>query len=273
MTGALMQGDKDPVNSILRSKRDASRFQILVEIAEHQPAVRQLEIAEKIGLTPQAISDNIRELVEEGMISMSGRSNYMVTKAGIAWVMEHATSLESYIRHIRLDIIQHISVWTAVASENLKSGDVVGLYMKDGYLYAGKKPRSAIAKVYADAQKNEDVGILDVNGIIEHHEGVIHICKIPRIQHGGSRRVDKDKLKEIVAMTRMTAAVGIEASVTLKSIGRNPDLFFGAGEGVIEAALHGITCAIVIVDNDLTNFLKRLENTSLEYVIHDLTEQ
>lgn len=269
----MIQGNKDPLNSILRSKRDASRFQILVEIAEHQPAVRQMEIADKIGVTPQAVSEHIRELVEEGMISMSGRSNYMVTKTGIAWVMENATSLESYIRHIRLDLIQHISVWTAFAAEDLKSGDVVGLYMKDGYLYAGKKPRSATATVFEDAHKNEDVGIVDVNGIIDHHEGTIHVCKVPRIQHGGSRRVDTDKLKEIVAMTRMTAAVGIESSVALKSIGRNPDLFFGACDGVIEAALHGITCAIVIVDNDFTNFLKRLENTSLEYVIHDLANQ
>ena len=269
----MIQGTKDPVNSILRSKREVSRFQILVEIAENQPAIRQLEIAEKIGVTPQAVSDHIRELVEEGTISMSGRSNYAVTKSGIEWVLANAEILESYIRHIRLDVIQHISVWSAVAAENLKAGETVGLYMKDGYLYAGRKPRSATATVYEDALKNEDVGIVDVNGIIEHQEGVIHICKIPRVQHGGSRRVEKDKLKEIVAMTRMTAAIGVEASAALNSIGRKPDLFFGASEGVIDAALHGITCAIVLADNDFTGFLKRLENTSLEYVIHDLTMQ
>ncbi len=257
----------------MRSKREVSRFQILVEIAEHQPAVRQMEIADRIGLTPQAVSDHIRELVDDGMLSMSGRSNYVVTKTGIAWVMENAASLESYIRHIRLDVIQHISVWTAVADGDLKTGDVVGLYMKDGYLYAGKKPRSATAMVYEDAKKNEDVGIVDVNGIIDHHEGTIHVCKVPRVQHGGSRRVDKDKLKEIVATTRMTAAIGIEASMALKSIGKNPDLFFGAADGVIEAALHGITSTIVIVDTEFTNFLKKLESTSIEYVIHDLSRQ
>lgn len=262
--------NKDPLASILRSKREVSRFQILVEIAEHQPAVRQQAIADKIGVTPQAISEYIRELVDEGMVSMSGRSNYVVTKTGVAWVMENAASLESYIRHIRRDIIQHISVWTAVAADNLKTGDVVGLYMKDGYLYAGRKLQSATATVYADAQKNEDVGIVDVNGIIDHHEGTIHVCKVPRIQHGGSRRVQKEKLKEIVALAGMTAAVGIEASVALKSVGRNPDLFYGASDGVIEAALHGITSVLVIVDDELSNFLKRLENTSLEYVIHDL---
>jgi putative transcriptional regulator len=269
----LIQENKDPVNSILRSKREASRFQILVEIAENQPAIRQLEIAEKLGVTPQAVSDHIRELVEEGMVSMTGRSNYAVTRTGIEWVLANAQVLESYIRHIRLDIIQHIAVWPAVAAEDLKSGEAVGLFMKDGYLYAGKKSGPATATVYEDAEKNEDVGIIDVNGIIDHHEGVIHICKIPRIQHGGSRRVDRDRLKEIVATTRMTAAAGIEASAALKSIGKKPDLFFGAFDGVIDAALHGITCSIVLADNDLTNFLRRLENTSLTYVIHDLTRQ
>lgn len=269
----LIQESNDPLNSILRSKREVSRFQILVEIAEHQPAVRQQEIADRIGVTPQAVSEHIRELVEEGMISMSGRSNYTVTKAGIAWVMENVNSIDSYIRHIRLDIVPHLSVWTAVAADDLKSGEMVGLYMKDGCLYADKRPRSASATVYEDAQKDEDVGIVDVNGIIDHHEGTIHVCKVPGIQHGGSRRVEKDTLKKIVAMTRMTAAVGIEASVALKSIGKEPDLYFGACEGVIDAALHGVTCAIVIADSDITNFFKRVENTSLEFVIHDLARR
>jgi putative transcriptional regulator len=186
----LTQEPKDPFAFLLRNKGDISRFQILVEIAEHQPAVRQQEIAEKIGVTPQAVSEYIRDLVDEGMVSMSGRSNYVVTKTGIAWVMENAASLEFYIRHIRRDVIQHISVWTALAADNLKKGDTVGLFMKNGILYAGKKKTAATATVYADAKKNEDVGICDVNGIIDHHEGIIHICKVPG-SSGAVRTVSK----------------------------------------------------------------------------------
>ena len=254
----------------MRNKGDVSRFQILVEIAELQPAVRQLEIAEKIGMTPQAVSEYIRDLVDEGMVAVSGRSNYTVTKTGMAWVMENAATLELYVRHIRRDIIKHVSVWTAIAADDMKKGEIAGLCMKDGYLCAGKKPRSATATVYADAKKNNDVGIFDVNGIIEHHEEVIHVCIVPRIQRGGSLKVRKDELKKIVAMAGFVAAVGIESSIALKSIGRDPDLFFGAGEGVIDAAYHGITCAIVITDDESTNFVKRLENTPLEFKIHDL---
>ncbi|ABS55494.1 regulatory protein, ArsR [Methanoregula boonei 6A8] len=254
----------------MRSKGDVSRFQILVEIAERQPAVRQQEIAEKIGMTPQAVSEYIRDLVDDGMVAVSGRSNYAVTKTGMAWVMENAATLELYLRHIRRDIIKHVSVWTAIAADDLKKGEIAGLYMKDGYLYAGKNPTSATATVYADARKNNDVGIFDVNGIIEHHEEIIHVCIVPRIQRGGSLNVRIDKLKKIVATVGLVAAVGVESSIALKSIGRNPDLFFGASEGVIDAAYHGIRCAIVIVDDESANFVKRLENTPLEYKIHDL---
>ena len=266
----MTPGAKDPLYSILRSKREVSRLQILVEIAEHQPAVRQQEIAEKMGVTPQAISEYIRELVDEGMVSASGRGNYEVTKAGIEWVLANAESLESYARHIRRDIIQQVSVWTAIAAEDLKAGDEVGVYMKAGFLYAGKAPLPATGSVVSDAKKDQDVGIARLNGIIEHREGMVHVCKVPRIQHGGSRKVKKEDLKTITGSAGMVAAVGLEAWIALKAAGRTPDMFFGAREGVIEAAFHGIDCAIVIVDEEFTDFLKRLESVELAYVIHDL---
>ena len=266
----MTPGSKDPLISLLRNKRDVSRFQILAEIAEHQPAVRQQEIADKLGVTPQAISEYIRELVEEGMVSASRRGNYEVTKSGIEWMLANAESLESYARHIRRDIVQQVAVWTAIAAEDLKEGDEVGVFMQAGFLYATKKPLAATGSVLADAKKDMDVGIAHLNGIIEHHDGVIHICKVPRIQHGGSRRVQKDQLKEIIAKVAIVAAVGPEAYISLKSAGREPDMFFGAREGVIEAAFHGIDCAIVIVDEEFTDFVKRLDGVKLTYVIHDL---
>lgn len=266
----LTLGAKDPLYSILRSKREVSRLQILVEIAEHQPAVRQQEIAEKMGVTPQAISEYIRELTDEGMVSAIGRGNYEVTKSGIEWVLANAESLESYARHIRRDIIQQVSVWAAIAAENLYTGDEVGVYMKDGFLYAGKAPLAATGTVVADAKKGHDVGVARLNGIIEHKEGMIHVCKVPRIQHGGSRKVKRAELLAITGAAGMVAAVGLEAYIALEAAGRKPDMFFGAREGVIEASFHGIDCAIVIVDEEFTDFLKRLESVELSYVIHDL---
>jgi len=261
---------KDPLISILRNKRDVSRLQILVEIAEHQPAVRQQEIANKLGVTPQAISEYIRDLTGEGMVSAGRRGNYEVTRSGIEWILANAESLESYARHIRQDLIQHVSVWTAIAAEDLKAGDEVGMYMQDGFLYAGKKKKVATGSVVADAKKDEDVGIARLHGIIDHHEGKIQICTVPRIQNGGSRRVQVDRLREIVSKAVIVGAVGLEAYIALKAAGREPDMFFGAREGVIEAAFHGIDSTIVVVDGEFTELIKRLDGVKLVYVIHDL---
>jgi putative transcriptional regulator len=266
LTGVI----EDPLYSILRSKREVSRLQILVEIAEHQPAVRQQEIASKLGVTPQAVSEYIRELVEDGMVAAHGRGRYGVTREGIEWVLNHAEALESYARHIRRDIIQQVSTWTALAAEDLGEGDTVGVYMREGLLYASREPRSAMGTVIRDARAGEDVGIARLSGIIDHSEGTIHVCKVPRIQRGGSRMVRKDRLSGVISKTGFVAAVGLEAMIALKQCGRTPDMFFGSREGVIEAAFHGIDCTIIIVDEEFTDFLKRLESAGLSYQIHDL---
>jgi putative transcriptional regulator len=266
----LNEASEDPLYSILRSKREATRLQILVEIAEHQPAIRQQEIAGKLGVTPQAVSEYIRELVDDGMVAAHGRGRYDVTRSGIEWVLNHAEALEAYARHIRRDIIQQVSTWTAVAAHDLREGDEVGVYMKDGWLYAARGPQTATGIVVIDAHKGDDVGVTRLSGIIDHTEGVIHVCKVPRVQRGGSRKVKKDQLLPVIQQAGMVAAVGLEAYVALEQAGRIPDMFFGSREGVIEAAFHGIDCAIFIVDEEFTDFLKRLEGVGISYIIHDM---
>lgn len=261
----------DPLHLILRSKRESTRFQILVEIAEHQPAVRQQEIAGKLGVTPQAVSEYIRELVDEGLVAAHGRGRYEVTKSGIEWTLRHAEALEAYARHVNRDVIQQVAVWTAVAREEIRKGDTVGVFMQDGWLYATKDvEQSATGRATMDAEPGEDLGVAQLNGIIEHEEGLIHVCKVPRVERGGSRQVRTDLLRDVVQGVEMVAAVGLESYVALKKAGIEPDMFFGSREGVIEAAFHGQECAILIVDEEFTDFLKRLETVGLAYTIHDL---
>lgn len=266
----MTEASNDPLSSLLRSKREVTRLQILVEIAEHQPAVRQQEIAAKLGVTPQAVSEYIRELVDEEMVAAHGRGRYSVTRSGIEWILSHAEALETYARHIRRDIIQQVSTWTAIAAEDLSEGESVGVYMERGWLYASREPKSAMGTVVMDARAGDDVGVARLTGLIEHREGIIHVCKVPRVQRGGSRKVQRDRLLRVIEGVGVVAAVGLEGYVALQQAGRTPDMFFGAREGVIEAAFHGIDCAILVVDEEFTDFLKRLEGAGLTYILHDL---
>ena len=166
MTGLV----EDPLSTILRSKREATRFRCLVEIAEHQPAVRQLEVADVLGITPQAVSEYMRELVDDGMVASQGRGRYQVTREGLEWILSRAEQLEAYARHIRRDLIQQVSVWAAVAAENLEEGEMVGVYMQGGLLYAGREPRSANGAVVRGVRSGEDVGVTRLSGMIDHRE-------------------------------------------------------------------------------------------------------
>jgi putative transcriptional regulator len=258
--------------NILQSKRESSRFQILVEIAAHQPNQRQKEVAERLGVTPQAISEYIKELVANGLVTTDGRMRYSITKEGVEWLLEGAAELKRYARVVMEDIISHVSVWTALAEADLAEGERVSLEMRGGLLYANRKEGiEASGITISDARAGEDVGVSDLKGLISLDEGVIVVAKVPRVQAGGSRKVDVDTLKTLVSGERMIGALGIEALVALRKAGREPDVIFGAKESAVEAAFHGINSVIVSVDEQVPSLLERLESEGLKYELVDLT--
>ena len=119
---------------VLRNKNLATRFQILVEIANSGPNIQQQDIARKLYVTPQAISDYTRQLVEEGLLVSDGRSKYRLTNEGVNWVIRILRELREYDTLIER-AITNISVCAAVAADDLIEGQTVGLEMKDGMLF------------------------------------------------------------------------------------------------------------------------------------------
>jgi putative transcriptional regulator len=258
--------------SVLQSKRESSRFQILVEIAAHQPNLRQKEVAEKLGVTPQAISEYIKELVADGLVTTDGRMRYSITKEGVEWLLESAAELKRYARVVMEEIISHVSVWAAIAESDLAEGERVSLEMRSGLLYANKKKGiEASGVVISDTKTGEDVGVSDLQGLISLDEGRILLCKVPRVQMGGSRKVNLLALKEQLSRAKMVGCLGIEALVALRKAGREPDIIFGAKEFAVEAAYHGISSVIVSVDEQIPGLLTRLESEGLKYELIDLT--
>jgi putative transcriptional regulator len=258
--------------NVLQSKRDSSRFQILVEIAAHQPNLRQKEVANRLGVTPQAISEYIKELVADGLVTTDGRMRYNITKEGVEWLLEGAAELKRYARTVMEEIISHVSVWTALAEQDLDEGERVSLEMRGGLLFANKKEGiDASGITISDALTGEDVGVSDLKGLISLEEGNITVCKVPRVQTGGSRKVNIDLLKSMIFGDKMIGALGIEALVALRKANREPDVIFGAKESVVEAAYHGISSVILSVDEQVPSLLDRLESEGLKYELIDLT--
>ncbi len=255
---------------ILRSKKESTKFQILVEIASHQPDVRQKEIADKIGITPQAVSEYIKELVLEGLLFSDGRVRYRVTKIGVEWVLERAVELKKYARYVMEDIVSHVSVATAIANENFDKGQIVSLSMNNGLLYASSGDGDVTGAAISDAKKGEDAGVTGLKGMIHLSEVKITICKVPRVERGGSRNVDLLMLKKHSLDKPYIAAIGVEALIALRKINIKPDILFGAKESVVEAAFHGLSSLVVSVDEEVPSLLNRLEEEGLSYEVVEL---
>jgi len=255
---------------ILRSKKEITSFQILVEIAAHQPDVMQKEIADKIGITPQAVSEYIKELVFEGLLYSEGRVRYRVTKKGIDWVLERAQELKKYARYVMEDVVSHISVATAIAVERFPKGQTVSLWMDKGLLYAGFVEGEVTGTTISEAEKGEDVGVTDLKGMISFSPVNITICKIPRVERGGSRNVDYEMLKKYSQEKPYIAAIGVEALISLRKISITPHILFGARESVVEAAFHGLSSLVVSVDEEVPSLLNRLESEGLNYEVVDM---
>ena len=256
---------------LLQSKREITKFQIMVEIAAHQPNVRQSEVAQALGITPQAVSEYLKELTNRGFVYSDGRVRYKVTAKGIEWITENAFSLRRYTRFILDEVVSQVAVWTAIADEPLQAGAKVFLHMQDGLLYASRTHETgATGKVITDVPKGKDVGVTNLKGIIELPDVKIVVGKIPRVHHGGSTAVNYQLLKKLAEDKNFIVAIGVESLIALKNIKIDADAMFGAKDAVVEAAWHGVSSFAVCVDDELHLLLKRLETEGLEYELHDL---
>ena len=262
------------VAQILKSKNLATKFQIMVEIAAHQPNIQQKDIALKLDITSQAVSEYIRELIKNGWLSSEGRSRYKVTKDGVNWILQMSRQLHSYAWYVS-KAVADISTTTAIADSDLSAGQQVSLYMKDGLLFAsgGRSGKGAKGIAVTEAKKGLDVGIGSVEGVIKLESAEVIINKIPNVSDGGSRNIDLPRLKREVKEAKLVGAMGTEALVALTQIGVKPDYVHGVREAVIEAAYCGLPFMVVCSEDKVSILVQRLEEENLVYKIIDLRKR
>ncbi|MFP3975005.1 MAG: winged helix-turn-helix transcriptional regulator [Dehalococcoidia bacterium] len=255
---------------ILRNKNLATKFQILVEIAANQPNIQQKLIAAKIGVTSQAVSEYVKELLEEGFVVSEGRSRYMVTREGVDWVLQMAREMSDYSAFVGRAITK-ATVCAAIAETDISNGQSVGLKMMNGLLYAIEDTGiGARGVAICDAKAGGEVGVANIEGIVEFSYGRITIVKVPGVHRGGSRNVDLEGLKRLVGQGNFVAAIGLESLCALRQIGVTPAYFYGVKEAIVEASYSGISPVVVCVDDQISGLIERLGNESLNYEIQDL---
>jgi putative transcriptional regulator len=221
---------------ILQNKNSATRFQILVEIANSGPNIQQKDIATKLSVTPQAISDYIYQLKKEELIISAGRSQYRVSTKGVNWMLKILRELRSYTSLVE-QAVTNITVCAAIADCDINRGQAVGLKMKNGLLFAISQTNGGARGIaISSVSQGEDLDVSNIEGLVELTRGLVTILQVPSIQKGGSRQVDLKRLRAMVTNNQQIGAIGIEALVSLRRVDIEPRYLYGVTEAAIEAA-------------------------------------
>mgnify|MGYP000182786258 FL=1 len=266
-------GERDGETGVLRSKRRATRYQILVEIAERQPAVSQQEIADAIGITAQAVSDYLQDLVEQGYVDKGGRGRYEVTKEGVDWLISQTEELREYVQHVSADVIGEVEIVTALAATPIEEGETVTLTMRDGVQHAvAGDTGGATAVAVTGAEEGQDVGVTNVTGILDFEPGTVTILTIPRVRDGGSAAVDAATVVERADATDLVAVSGTEALAAARAAEIEPDVRFGTAAAVQEAATKGLDVLLLAATGTLSRHTDRLGEGNVNYEVLDAAD-
>jgi putative transcriptional regulator len=255
--------------SVLRNKREATRYRILVEIAERQPAVSQREIAEAIGVTSQAVSDYLQGLIEEGQVRKRDRGRYEVTKEGVDWLISNTDDLRSFLGHVAENVIGEVEVETAIASAAIAEGQPVSLSMREGFLHARPgSTGSATAVAVTDAERGDAIGVTDFEGIVEYEPGSVTIVPVPRVDEREAPP-DADTVGTLAREHDLLATAETEALVLVRKAGLDPDARFGTAPVIKEAATKGLDVLLVAVTPVLGEHTSALREADVSYEVLD----
>ena len=263
-------GDDRLKVAVLRHKRDATRYRILVEVADHQPAVSQREIADALGITAQAVSEYIGDLVEANRVRKLGRGRYEITNEGVDWLINRTDELDAYTRFVSEEVIEHVDVEAAIAAASVGAGERVGLSMRDGVLHAVPGGSTgATAVTVSAAEPGTAVGVTDFEGLLEYDPGRITVLVVPDIDSAGPA-ADRTEIESLAGDHDLVAAPGVEPLATLRAAGIEPDARFGTPDGVREAAVRGLDVLLVASGPDVSRHTDRLREANLSYELVDL---
>ncbi|SIS06836.1 DUF7839 domain-containing protein [Natronorubrum thiooxidans] len=253
---------------VLDNKRAATRFRILVQIAERQPAVSQGEIAEEVGVTSQAVSEYIRELVDDGLVEKEGRSRYRVTNEGVDWLFRTADDVRRFADHVTGDILGAMSEAAYIATDDIDEGDTVTLSVKNGLLHASphsKGPATGVATT--DAEAGTDVGVTSFEGVMDLEPGSVTVLQVPSVRSGGSRAIDSDLVADRCADSDLVVAAGVEAVVACREAGTEPAVTFATGDVAAEGAERGLEVTAVATTNEVGRVTDTLRDADVSYEV------
>ncbi len=205
---------------MLRDLKRNTEMLLLVEILR-SPSVRMKELAKRLDITTQAVSQYISAMRKEGLLREQA-GGLRPTRKGMQIAQEHFTRLKDFT-DATLRSIAVIDRTVAIAGKKIAKGEALGLVMEDGVLlaYPGRRA-SSTGKALEPAEEGDDVLVGQLEGIVDLELGKLLIIEAPSELEGGSKSVDIARMRDrIEAFSPGLLAAGdaIGSSLLMKASG------------------------------------------------------
>ena len=216
-------------------------------------------VAERLGVTVQAVSHSFRGLKERGFVEVrDGR--YRPTVEGMAWLHGSLDRLGTDVR-TRIDRLQVIRSTRAIAATDLRAGEAVSLELEDGLLTAHRGASgSSRGRVVRTARRGDLVEVGELEGIVPLRPARISVRTIAEAD------LDDPALGKRVAgalgrTDGLLAAEGLEAFQALRRATDRPVLRFGVAGAVRQASLIGVPSTVLVSERDLPRLVAAIGPT------------
>ena len=233
-------------------RRDTVKLLILTLILD---GLNQREIAKRLRLTPQAISEYFKDLTSNGLVK-----DYNITEKGFRWLVERLFNLHVWTENILKDLYSRNIV--AIAVGEVRRNDKVFYWFENGLIYC-KVNENYNAIAITDG-KDEEVLIKPL-AFKPPRRGKVQIFVVPEVVDGGSKVVDVDNLRRI-GEGKFVVSLGVEAFVACKKANLN-SIFFGARCCCVEAVHHGCDVLVVCTRSLLNDLIQTLLDEGIEYEV------
>jgi len=260
---------------VFRDKSLSTRLLILSEITSGHYS--QLSpIAQKVGITIQAVSDYIKKLREDGLVqNIDGE--YKTTMEGIEFLHREFLELKKFIES-KIDGLSIIEKCIAIAGTTIKKGERVGLFMKDGIITVYPKKSSSMGTAMCDAHKGDDVPITKLEGVMDYTIGKIFFIEIPASLEGGSRIAKTDDMQKLFKKIKpdRIGVMDVVAKALLQKMGKKYDFEFAVIESAIEMVQCGLVVTLVGFLDTIREGISKIENfnaSALDKINYELIRQ
>lgn len=174
----------------MRDLKRNTELLILVELLQ-SPSIKLKDIASRIGVTVQAVSQYIAAMKKEGLLKEQ-KGILRPTRKGMQILQEHFGRIKQDVDFV-LRKISVVDRCVAIAGCSVDGGQRVALVMEDGMLlaYSGRESQSmGIAR--ESASEGDDVLIGNLEGIVDLELGRLLVMEAPSELDGGSKAANME---------------------------------------------------------------------------------